>query len=124
MRPSERTAMDSNDDTSTDASAAEAKAKRQPGAYPSVGEALTVKRRAYLLNDGEGRTWLALDPVVVPGGVMSPLVPGQTAKVVAVEDDGVLLRVSSPGGTDADLDAFLVPRRMVPPAMGAQPHTP
>lgn len=115
--------MDSSPrEPSTEASA---KPKQQPGAFPPVGAALTVKRRAYVLTDGEGRTWLALDPLVSFGGVMQPLVPGQTAKVVAVDDDGVVLRVSSPGGTDADLDAFLVPRRMVPPAMGTEhPHSP
>ena len=115
--------MDSSDsDASNQASA---KPKQQPGAFPAVGAALTVKRRAYVLTDGDGRTWLALDPTGMPGGVMQPLVPGQTAKVVAVEDDGILLRVSSPGGTDADLDAFLVPRRMVPPAvapLGPETH--
>ncbi|MGV1008121.1 MAG: hypothetical protein ACOYBY_05890 [Dermatophilaceae bacterium] len=98
-----------------------AKPKAQPGAFPPVGASLTVKRRAYVLTDGDGRTWLALDPVIAPGGVMQPLLPGQTAKVVNVQDDGLVLRVSSPGGLDNDLDAFLVPRRMVPPAMGAGP---
>lgn len=106
----------SHDDASTEASA---KPNQQPGAFPPVGAALTVKRRAYVLADGDGRTWLALDPTGIPGGVMQPLVPGQTAKVVAVEDDGIVLRVSSPSGTDTNLDAFLVPRRMVPPAVAA-----
>jgi hypothetical protein len=91
--------------------------RRQPGAFPPVGSAMTVKRRAYLLTDDEGRTWLALDPPTSSGGVMQPLVPGETPKIVAVEDDGVVLRVTSPSGMDSNVNAFLLPRRMVPPAV-------
>ena len=96
---------------------AEAGRRRQPGAFPPVGSAMTVKRRAYVLADDEGRTWLALDPLHSDGGVMQPLVAGQSTKVTSVEEDGVVLRVTAPNGISGNLDAFLLPRRMVPPAI-------
>ena len=113
--------MDEDQDAiRTEESSAEAARRRQPGAFPPVGSAMTVKRRAYVLADEDGRIWLALDPVGSSGGVMQPLVPGQAATVALVEDDGVVLRVTATSGMDADLNAFLVPRRMVPPAVEPQ----
>lgn len=103
--------------TAAASSTAEAGRRRQPGAFPPVGSAMTVKRRAYVLADDEGRTWLALDPLHSDGGVMQPLVAGQSTKVTSVEEDGVVLRVTAPNGISGNLDAFLLPRRMVPPAI-------
>ena len=88
----------------------------RPGEFPAAGALMTVRRRAYVLRDEQDRTWLALEPDQHTGGVMSPLIGGAVVKVVEVGPDGVHIRASTPGQTDTQMEAYLVPRPIVPPS--------